>query len=143
MEPQPRVRCVLALSSVVKLFPGLEILDPQEVEYIHQQVNGTAGGSVTLDCGPTLPTIYVWAYAGAGSEDSVALAYNYGHGAKLQPRSHRSARMSVPLNSTTLVLTELQVGAQGTYTCQALYDVEDGARITFYITRLDVEEEEN
>ena len=143
MEPQPRVRCVLALRSVVKLFPGLEILDPQEVEYLHLQVNGTAGGSVTLDCGPTLPTIYVWAYAGAGSGDSVALAYNYGHGAKLQPRSHRSARMSVPLNSTTLVLTELQVEARGTYTCQALYDVEDGARITFFIIRLNVAEEEN
>ncbi|CAL8374866.1 unnamed protein product [Gadus morhua 'NCC'] len=133
----------LLLVSLATQLQGLEILDPREVEYIHLQVNGTAGGSVTLDCGPTLPTIYVWAFTAAGSEGSSALAYNYGHGAKLQPRSLRSARMSIPLNSTTLVLTEVQVEAQGTYTCQALYDVEDGARVTFYITRLAVEEEED
>ncbi|KAJ3590986.1 hypothetical protein NHX12_008934 [Muraenolepis orangiensis] len=130
----------LLLCSLLTRLQGLEILDPHEVEYLHLQATGTLGGSVTLDCGSTLPTIYIWAYSGAGPEDSVALAYDYGQGAKLQPRAHRHARMSVPLNSSALTLEELQAEARGTYTCQALYDKEDGARITFYITQLDMED---
>lgn len=120
---------------------GLEILDPEEVEYIRSNVTAAAGGSVTLDCGSATPTIFIWGFTKPGTDNSVAVAYNYGQGPKLQPQSDSLGRMLVPGNSSALVIEELQKEATGMYTCQALYDTDEGARVTFYFTRLDVEDD--
>lgn len=124
--------CFLLLS-----LQGMEILDPDEVEYIRLQANGTVGGNVTLECGSVLPTIFIWGYARAGSPGNVALAYNYGQGPKVQPPAHGGpAHLSVPANTSALRLEQVSREAEGTYTCQALYDADQGARITFYYTQL-------
>ena len=69
------------------------------------------------------------------------MAYNYGQGPKLQAQSGSLGRMQVLVNTSALVIEELQRDAEGMYTCQALYDTDEGARITFYFTRLDVEDD--
>ena len=120
---------------------GLEILDPEEVEYIRSNATATVGGSVTLDCGSTVPTIFIWGFTKPGTENNVAVAYNYGQGPKLQAQSGSLGRMQVLVNTSALVIEELQRDAEGMYTCQALYDTDEGARITFYFTRLDVEDD--
>ncbi|XP_035536294.1 uncharacterized protein LOC118341977 [Morone saxatilis] len=120
---------------------GLEILDPEEVEYIRSRATARVGGSVTLDCGSTMPTIFIWGFTKPGTENNVAVAYNYGQGPKLHSPSSSLGRMQVAINSSALVIEELQRDAEGMYTCQALYDTDEGARITFYFTRLDVEDD--
>ncbi|CAJ1064985.1 uncharacterized protein LOC118341977 [Xyrichtys novacula] len=132
--------CVLICWLALPL-QGLEILDPEEVEYIRSNTTASVGGSVTFDCGPTVPTIFIWGFTKPGTENNVALAYNYGQGPKLQAQSSSMGHIRVPENTSALVIEELQKEAEGMYTCQALYDTDDGARITFYFTRLDVEDD--
>ncbi|XP_075209542.1 Ig kappa chain V region 3315 [Parambassis ranga] len=131
------VLCWLALP-----LQGLEILDPEEVEYIRSHTTATVGGSVTLDCGSVMPTIFIWGYTKPGTDNNraVAVAYNYGQGPKLQSQSSSMGRLWVPEDTTALVIEDVQQDAAGMYTCQALYDTDEGARITFYLTRLDVED---
>ncbi|KAI9548060.1 hypothetical protein NQZ68_013079 [Dissostichus eleginoides] len=118
---------------------ALEILDPEEVEYIRTNATATVGDSVTLDCGSTMPTIFIWGFTKPGTDNNVAVAYNYGQGPKLQAQSSSLGHMLVPVNTSALVIEELQRDAEGMYTCQALYDTDEGTRITFYFTRLDVD----
>ncbi|KAG7478778.1 V-set and immunoglobulin domain-containing 10-like 2 [Solea senegalensis] len=120
---------------------GLEILDPEEVEYIQSRVTATVGGSVTLECGSAVPNIFIWGFTKPGSDNNVAVAYNYGHGPWLLPQSSGLGRMEIPSHTSALVIEELRRDSAGTFTCQALYDTDDGTRITFYSTRLDVEDE--
>ncbi|GLD52723.1 uncharacterized protein AKAME5_000557300 [Lates japonicus] len=132
--------CLLLCWLVLPL-QGLEILDPEEVEYIRSHATATVGGSVTLDCGSTMPNIFIWGFTKPGTDNNVALAYNYGQGPKLQSQTSSLGRMQVPVNTSALVIEELQRDAAGMYTCQALFDTDEGARITFYFTRLDVEDD--
>lgn len=121
--------------------PGLEILDPEEVEYIRSNVTAAVGRAVTLDCGSTMPTIFIWGFTKPGTDNNVAVVSNYGQGAKLHLQSSRLGRLQVPVNTSALVIEELQQEAEGMYTCQALYDTGEEARITFYFTRLDLEDD--
>lgn len=119
---------------------GLEIHEPEEVEYIRSRVMTTVGGSVSLDCGSTMPSIFIWGFTKSGTDNNVAVAYNYGQGPKLQSQSSALGHVHVPVNTSALVIGELKRDAEGMYTCQALYDTEEGPRIAFYFTRLDVED---
>ncbi|KAK2846668.1 hypothetical protein Q5P01_009667 [Channa striata] len=132
--------CVLLCWQALPL-QGLEILDPEEVEYIRSHAKATVGGSVTLDCGSTMPNIFIWGFTKAGSANNVAVAYNYGQGPKLQSQFSSMGHVRVADNTSALVVEGLQRDAEGTYTCQALYDGDEGARITFYFTRLEVEDD--
>ncbi|KAK5905057.1 hypothetical protein CesoFtcFv8_006563 [Champsocephalus esox] len=132
--------CGLLLSLALPL-QALKILDPEEVEYIRTNATATVGDSVTLDCGSTMPTIFIWGFTKPGTDNNVAVAYNYGQGPKLQAQSSSLGHMLVPFNTSALVIEELQRDAEGMYTCQALYDTDEGTRITFYFTRLDVDDD--
>lgn len=109
------------------------------MEYIRSNVTTTVGCSVTLNCGSTVPAIFIWGFTKPGTENNIAVAYNYGQGPKVQSQFSSLGRIEVPTNTSALVIEELKKDAAGMYTCQALYDTEEGARITFYFTRLDVE----
>ncbi|MED6272104.1 hypothetical protein CHARACLAT_026898 [Characodon lateralis] len=128
--------CCLALP-----LQGLKIFDPEEVEYIRSNATATLGGSVTLDCGSVMPAIYIWGFTKPGTDNNVAVAHNYGQGPKVQSQSSSLGSIKLQVNTSTLVIEELQKEATGMYTCQALYDTDKGARITFYFTRLEVEDE--
>lgn len=87
-----------------------------------------------------MPTIFIWGFTKPGTDNNVPVAYNYGQGPKVHSQSSSLSHMLVPVNTSALVIEELQKDAEGMYTCQALYDTDDGNRITFYFTRLDVED---
>lgn len=88
-----------------------------------------------------MPHIFIWGFTKPGTDNNVALAYNYGQGPKLQSQASSLGHMQVPANTSALVIEELRKEAEGMYTCQALYDTDEGARIIFYFTRLDVEDD--
>lgn len=108
------------------------------MEYIRFNVTAQAGGSVTLDCGAVLPDIFFWGFTKPGTDNNVALAHNYGKGSKLQPQASDLGRLQLNSNTSALVIEDLKEDAAGMYTCQALYDTDEGAKITFYFTRLEV-----
>lgn len=110
------------------------------MEYIRHNATATLGGSVTLDCGSVVPDIYIWGFTKPGTDNNLAVAHNYGQGPKVQSQSSGVGRMQLQANSSALVIVEVQEDAAGMYTCQALYDTDKGARITFYFTRLTVED---
>lgn len=120
---------------------GLEIHDPEEVEYIHSNVTARVGGSVTLECGASVPSIFIWGFTKPGTDNNVAVAYNYGGASKLQAQSGSLGHVRVPVNTSALVIEKLRKDAEGMYICQALYDSDQGAPVMFYLTRLDVEED--
>ena len=112
------------------------------MEYIRSNATAAVGGSVTLDCGSVMPNIFIWGFTKPGTDSNVALAHNYGQGPKLQPRPGGLGRVRLDANTSALVIDELEKDASGMYTCQALYDADEGARVAFYFTRLDVEDHE-
>lgn len=120
---------------------GLEIHDPEEVEYVRSHIRSSAGASVSLRCGSAKPNIFIWGFTKPGTDSNVALAYDYGQGAKVQSQASALGHVRVPANTSGLLIEELRSEAGGTYTCQALYDTDGGARVTFYFTRLDVEDD--
>lgn len=115
--------------------------DPEEVEYVRSNATARVGGSVTLECGSSMPSIFIWGFTKPGTDNNVAVAYNYGGASKLQAQSSSLGHVRVPVNTSALVMEELRKDAEGMYTCQALYDSDQGARVMFYFTRLDVEED--
>ncbi|KAM9811322.1 uncharacterized protein ACBT44_010925 [Syngnathus typhle] len=131
---------VCLLATWVLLLLPLQALDlrGEEVKYVTLNATVTAGGSVRLDCGTDPPSIFIWGFTRAGSDSNVALAYDYGHGLKLQARPDGVVGVRVPVNTSALVLEKVRREAEGTYTCQALYHA---ARVTFYYTRLDVDDD--
>lgn len=111
------------------------------MEYISSNVTARVGGSVTLECGASVPSIFIWGYTKPGTDNNVALAYNYGGASNVQAQSGSLGHVCVPANTSALVMEELRKDAEGMYTCQALYDSDQGAQVMFYFTQLDVEED--
>lgn len=110
---------------------------------MRHQWTGAMGSSVELDCGSVPPSIFIWAYTRPGTENNQVLVYNYGHGPKLQPLSESISHMELVSNSSTLLLSSLPLSARGLYTCQALYETDGGAKVTFYYNELNVQEGED
>ncbi|XP_077421223.1 uncharacterized protein LOC144051727 [Vanacampus margaritifer] len=131
--------CLLATWILLLPLQALDSFNPEEVEYVAFNVTAPSGGSVRLDCGTDPPSIFIWGFTRNGSDSSVALACDYGHGPVLQAQPDGVVRVRVPANSSALVVEEVQREAEGTYTCQALYNADHGQRVAFYSTRLDLE----
>lgn len=112
------------------------------MKYICSNVTARVGGSVTLECGASLPSVFIWGFTKPGTDSNVAVVvYNDGGVPKLQPQSGSLGNVSVAVNTSALVMEELRKDAEGMYTCQALYRSQQGARVMFYYTRLDLEED--
>ncbi|XP_061105436.1 V-set and immunoglobulin domain-containing protein 10-like 2 [Conger conger] len=115
---------------------GLEILDPGEVVYVNSVTKGVVGRSVLLECGNTLPDVYIWGFTMPGKEHIRAVVYNFGQGPRLQKLATSLGDLSVISDSSSLLIDRLPLYAQGMYTCQALYDTPEGARVFYYYVRL-------
>ncbi|KAJ8402146.1 hypothetical protein AAFF_G00370110 [Aldrovandia affinis] len=115
---------------------GLEILDPGEVVYVRTVTKGVVGRSVMLECGTTLPDIYIWGFTLPGDDHIRAVVYNFGKGPKLQKLATSLGELSVISDSSSLLIDRLPLFAQGLYTCQALYDTNEGALVYYYYVRL-------
>ncbi|XP_051512292.1 V-set and immunoglobulin domain-containing protein 10-like 2 [Myxocyprinus asiaticus] len=120
----------------------LDIPDPDEIEYIRQQVEATVNSTVYLHCGSTMPTLFIWVFSRPGTERNEPLVYNHGQGSKLLPLASTLGVISLLTNTTTLVIEGVSEEAEGIYTCQALYDMDDSPKSTFYYTQLSLQEDE-
>ncbi|ROL52224.1 hypothetical protein DPX16_8628 [Anabarilius grahami] len=121
---------------------GLDIPDPDEIEYIRQEVETTVNSTVHLYCGSDVPTLFIWVFSRPGTERNEPLAYNYGHGTKLLALASTLGEISLLTNTTTLVIEGVSDEAEGVYTCQALYDMDEPPKVTFYYTQLHLQDEE-
>nr|XP_015192827.1 PREDICTED: V-set and immunoglobulin domain-containing protein 10-like [Lepisosteus oculatus] len=126
----------LTLCLLLGVLRGLEILSPGEVEYKRVLTKGVLGRSVVLECGSTLPSIYIWGFTLPGSEGTRALVYNYGQGPRLQKLASSLGEVSVVSASAALVIDRLPLAAEGLYTCQALYESQDGVRLSYFYIQL-------
>ncbi|KAA0714697.1 hypothetical protein E1301_Tti006463 [Triplophysa tibetana] len=132
----------LLLCFLLVFVQGLDIPDPDEIEYIRQEVEATVNGMAYLHCGSDLPTLFIWVFSKPGTEKNEPLAYNYGHGSKLLPLASTLGEVSLLSNTSTLVIEGVSNEAEGVYTCQALHNMDDTPRVTFYYNQLNVQGDE-
>ncbi|XP_051955803.1 V-set and immunoglobulin domain-containing protein 10-like 2 [Xyrauchen texanus] len=118
--------------------PGVDILDPGEVVYSETWTNGVVGRGVILECGPTLPDVYIWGFTEPSTDTIRAVVYNFGKGPKLQKLAKDLGDLTVISNSASLSIEKLPMAAEGVYTCQALYDTAEGAKLYYYYVHLRV-----
>ncbi|XP_059812742.1 V-set and immunoglobulin domain-containing protein 10-like 2 [Hypanus sabinus] len=115
---------------------NVELATTGEVTYIETQIKGVIGRSVVLECGQSLPTIYIWGFTRPGSSGIRAVLYDYGMGAKLQRMASMFGEVKVLSDSASLVIDNLQLAAEGRFTCQSLYDTNDGAKLVYVFVDL-------
>lgn len=116
----------------------MEILDPGEVVYREARTNGVVTKGVILECGSTLPDVYIWGFTKPGTATIRALAYNFGKGPKLQKLARTLGELSIIQKSASISIAKIPIAAQGLYTCQALYDTVQGAKLYYYYIHLRV-----
>ncbi|XP_022531716.2 V-set and immunoglobulin domain-containing protein 10-like 2 [Astyanax mexicanus] len=128
----------LGLLLLPLLLHGLEILDPGQVVYKETRTNGVVDKGVILECGTTLPDVYIWGFTRLGTDTIRAVVYNFGKGPKLQQLAKDLGDLNVISNSASLSIQKLPLAAEGLFTCQALYDTPEGARFHYYYVYLRV-----
>lgn len=109
-----------------------------EVVYRDTSVYGVVGKAVILECGSTLPDMYIWSFTKPGTEAIKAVVYNLGHGPKIQKLAHTLGQVTNILKSADVSIDKLPVVAQGLYTCQAFYDIENLPVVYYYYVHLTV-----
>ncbi|XP_076836671.1 V-set and immunoglobulin domain-containing protein 10-like 2 [Brachyhypopomus gauderio] len=123
---------------LLPLLHGLEVLDPAEVEYQDTRTNGVINKGVILECGTTLPDIYIWSFTKPGTEKMRAVVYNIGKGPKVQQLAKDLGDLNVISNGPSLSIEKLRLAAEGLYTCQAVYDTAEGLKLLVYFVYLRV-----
>ncbi|XP_029105930.1 V-set and immunoglobulin domain-containing protein 10-like 2 [Scleropages formosus] len=118
------------------ILQGLDILDSGQVVYIELQTKRVVGETVILECGSTVPDVYIWGYTIPGTEHIRAVVFNFGQGPKLQSLAKTLGDLNVITNTASLLIEKLPLAAQGLYTCQALYDTPQGAKLIYYYVQL-------
>lgn len=118
--------------------PGVEIVDPGQVVYHETRTDGVVGRGVILECGPILPDVYIWGFTESGTDTIRAVVYNFGKGPKLQNLAKDLGDLTVISNTASLSIDKLPLAAEGVYTCQALYDTNEGAKLYYYYVYLRV-----
>ncbi|XP_073671791.1 uncharacterized protein [Paramisgurnus dabryanus] len=121
---------------------GLDIPDTDEIEYIRQEVDAKVNSTVYLYCGSDMPTFFIWVFSKPGTEKNEPLAYNSGQGSKLLPLGSTLGEISLLSNTSTLVIEGVLSEAEGVYTCQALHNMDDTPRVTFYYNQLNLQDDE-
>uniref|UniRef100_A0A671KNE3 Ig-like domain-containing protein n=1 Tax=Sinocyclocheilus anshuiensis TaxID=1608454 RepID=A0A671KNE3_9TELE len=106
------------LRNFVCALPGVEILDPGQVVYSETRTNGVVGRGVILECGPTLPDVFIWGFTKPGTDTIRAIVYNFGKGPKIQKLANDLGNLTVISNSASLSIEKLPLAAEGVYTCQ-------------------------
>lgn len=118
---------------------GLEIPAPDHIEYIRQDARAAINSTVSLSCGSSMPTLFIWVFSKTESESNEALAYNYGLSPKTLPLANTLGEPFLAANTSNLIIRRIQAEAEGFYTCQALYDTDKGPRVTFYYINLSLQ----
>uniref|UniRef100_A0AAQ4R4X7 Ig-like domain-containing protein n=1 Tax=Gasterosteus aculeatus aculeatus TaxID=481459 RepID=A0AAQ4R4X7_GASAC len=128
----------LACSPVPSKAVEVQVNPNWEVVYQNTDVYGVLGKAVILECGTTLPDIYIWSFTKPGTDAIKAVVYNLGKGQRLQQQAQTLGQLSVISNSAAVSIEQLPVAAQGLFTCQAFYDIEQEPRVFYYFVYLTV-----
>ena len=116
----------------------MNILNPGEVVYDDVQVYGVVNMAVILECGTTLPDIYIWGFTKQGTDKIKAVVYNFGHGPRMQALAATLGSVAVISHSASLSIDQLPRASEGLYTCQAFYERPEGPEFRYYYVRLTV-----
>ncbi|CAJ1063965.1 V-set and immunoglobulin domain-containing protein 10-like 2 [Xyrichtys novacula] len=107
-----------------------------EVVYQDTSVYGVVGRAVILECGATLPDMYIWSFTKPGTEAIRAVVYDLGKGTRIQKLAETLGRFSVISNSAAVSIENLLVAAHGLFTCQAFYNIEKEPKVYYYYVHL-------
>lgn len=123
--------CVLSLAAV-------QIKHNWEVEYRDISVYGVVGKAVILECGSSLPDMYIWSFTKPGTDAIKAVVYNLGKGMRIQKLAEVLGKLTVISNSAAVSIEKLPLAAHGLFTCQAFYDIENDPKVFYYYVHLTV-----
>ncbi|XP_033491763.2 V-set and immunoglobulin domain-containing protein 10-like 2 [Epinephelus lanceolatus] len=123
---------VTSTTSVVKVNPNWEVV------YRDADVYGVVGKAVILECGPTLPDMYIWSFTKPGTEAIRAVVYDLGKGQRIQKLAETLGQVTVITNSAAVSIEKLPLAAHGLFTCQAFYDIEGEPKVYYYYVHLTV-----
>uniref|UniRef100_A0A3Q0R4I4 Ig-like domain-containing protein n=1 Tax=Amphilophus citrinellus TaxID=61819 RepID=A0A3Q0R4I4_AMPCI len=116
--------------------PVVQIYHKGEVVYQDTSVYGVADKPVILECGTTVPDIYIWSFTKPGTEAIRAVVYNVGQGTRTQNLAETLGKPTVISNSSALRIETLPLAAHGLFTCQAFYDIGQEAKVYYYYVHL-------
>lgn len=116
--------------------PAVQINHNWEVEYRDTNVYGVVGKAVILECGTTLPDMYIWSFTKPGTEAIKAVVYDLGKGTRIQKLAERLGQLTVISNSAAVSIEKLPLAAHGLFTCQAFYDIEQEPKVFYYYVHL-------
>ncbi|XP_077597239.1 V-set and immunoglobulin domain-containing protein 10-like 2 [Stigmatopora nigra] len=109
-----------------------------EVVYHDTTMYGVVGKAVILECGSAIPDIYIWSFTKPGTEAIKAVVYDLGQGPKIQKVAQTLGEVTVISKSADVSIDKIPVAAQGLYTCQAFYDIENAPVVYYYYVHLNV-----
>ncbi|KAK5858482.1 hypothetical protein PBY51_002617 [Eleginops maclovinus] len=116
----------------------VKINENWEVLYRDTSVYGVLGKAVILECGTTLPDVYIWSFTKPGTEAIKAVVVDLGKGPRIQKLAETLGRLSIISNSASVSIEQLPVAAHGLYTCQAFYDMAGEPVVYYYYVHLTV-----
>lgn len=116
--------------------PAVQINHNWEVEYRDTNVYGVVGKAVILECGTTLPDMYIWSFTKPGTEAIKAVVYDLGKGTRIQKLAEGLGQLAVISNSAAVSIEKLPLAAHGLFTCQAFYDIEQEPKVFYYYVHL-------
>lgn len=119
--------------------PVVEIKKNWEVVYQDSYVYGVVNKAVILECGPTLPDMYIWSFTKPGTDAIKAVVYNLGKGTRIQKLAETLGQLSIISNSAAVSISKLAVAAHGLFTCQAFYDIDKEPKVYYYYVHLNVQ----
>ncbi|XP_040908072.1 V-set and immunoglobulin domain-containing protein 10-like 2 [Toxotes jaculatrix] len=109
-----------------------------EVVYQDTSVYGVVGKAVILECGTVVPDMYIWSFTKPGTEAIKAVVYDLGQGPRMQKLAETLGQLTVISNSAGVSIEKLPLAAQGLFTCQAFYDIEQEPKVYYYYVHLTV-----
>lgn len=116
----------------------MKINENWEVLYRDTSVYGVLGKAVILECGTTLPDVYIWSFTKPGTEAIKAVVLDLGKGPRIQKLAKTLGRLSIISNSASVSIEQLPAAAHGLYTCQAFYDMSGEPVVYYYYVHLTV-----
>ncbi|XP_054482337.1 V-set and immunoglobulin domain-containing protein 10-like 2 [Anoplopoma fimbria] len=109
-----------------------------EVVYWDTSVYGVLGKAVILECGTTLPDMYIWSFTKPGTDAIKAVVYNLGKGQRIQQLAETLGQLTIISNSAAVSIENLPLTAHGLFTCQAFYDIDQEPKVFYYYVHLNV-----
>lgn len=106
--------------------------------YQDTDVYGVVGKAVILECGTSVPDIYIWSFTKPGTDAIRAVVYNLGKGPRIQQFAETLGQLTIISNSAAVSIEKLPLAAHGLFTCQAFYNIDKEPVVYYYYVHLNV-----